>query len=103
MLKIWLYDLQKLLITQFNVTFSDVVDVVVTVRAEVNALVTDELNDAAFGLFVNAVTWSVDKPANWVADKLFTVAAGILVHALVVIDPILSAEIRAISAVLTPA
>jgi len=31
------------------------------------------------------------------------VAAGILVHALVVIDPILSAEIRAISAVLTPA
>jgi len=78
-------------------------DVVVPVRAEVNALVTDALNDAAFGLFVNAVTWSVDKPANWVADKLFTVAAGILVHALVVIDPILSAEIRAISAVLTPA
>jgi hypothetical protein len=28
-------------------------------------------------LLINAVTWSVDKPANWDADKAFTVAAGI--------------------------
>ena len=52
------------------------VDAVVP-RASANDKVIAELNEAAFGLLINAVTWSVDKPANWDADKAFTVAAGI--------------------------
>lgn len=70
---------------------------------EFNAVINEVENDATFALLIKAVTWSIDNTDICDVDKLFTINAGIKVHALVVIDWILSGDIVAISALLIPA
>lgn len=72
-------------------------------RLRLKTDVIDELNEPEFGLFIKEVTWSYDKLATWLNERAFTVAAGMLVHALVVTEPMLSVDIKAMSVVLIPA